>query len=224
VHQSMETPMQIDSYRLYYDASLDTFKAYADALAAAGWKHRDPPTNSGGFVASTGSKSAIYCKAGGPMVTVQIGADSKNLDVSISLNGSANDIVCGNSPLAAFVKAFTNAMLPQLHAPDGVEMSVSPISVPNGQSTAYIHNGTSAGALLDTFAAQMTTAGWASGPKSAGSAIASQTFAKTDDKKAPWQCVISIQAVDGKPGEFVAFISTANLNVLSKGGSTLFSH
>jgi hypothetical protein len=100
---------------------------------------------------------------------------------------------------------------------------VSPMGVPNGQSAAYIHNGTSAGALLDVFSAQMASAGWAAGPKSAGAAIASQTFQKADEKKAPWQCTISIQAVDGKPGEFIAFISAANVDVLSKGGSTLFS-
>jgi hypothetical protein len=36
--------------------------------------------------------------------------------------------------------------------------------------------------------------------------------------------VISIYAIDGKPGEFVAFIDTANVDALAKGSSTLFSH
>jgi hypothetical protein len=223
VHRTMETPLQVDSYELYYDAEPDALKAYSDALAAAGWKHTQLPGNSGGFVASTGFASGIYCKAGGPMVTAQAGADSKNLNVSIS-SSSATDIVCGRNPLAAVAAAMAKSPLPQLHAPDGVKMTVSPLGVPNGQSAAYIHNGTSADVLLDSFAAQMATAGWSAGPKSAGGAIASQTFQKPDEKKAPWQCTISIQAVDGKPGEFIAFISAANVDVLSKGGSMLFSH
>lgn len=68
----------------------------------------------------------------------------------------------------------------------------------------------------------MTAAGWQVDGKSSGTALVSQTFQKVDAKKAPWQCVISISAIDGKPGEFVAFISTANLKALSKGASTLF--
>jgi hypothetical protein len=223
VHQSMETPMQVDSYQLYYDAGPDTLKAYGDALAAAGWKRAQLPGNSGGFVASTGFASGIYCKPGAPMINAQAGADSKNLDVSVSA-GSATDIVCGRNPLTALTAAMTKSPLPQLHAPDGIKMSVSPMGVPNGQSAAYIHNGTSADALLGSFAAQMTNAGWTAGPKSTSGAIASQTFQKADEKKAPWQCTISIQAVDGKAGEFIAFISAANVDVLSKGGSTLFSH
>lgn len=224
VHQSMETPISIDSYQLYYDASAGAMRTYGDALVAAGWKRQQLPTNSGGFVSSTGPTSAIYCNANGPLITAQVGTDPKDLNVSISSNSSASDIVCGRSPLAGFVKAFTNSVLPQLHAPEGVRMSVSPIGVPNGQSSAYIHNGTSADALLAGFATQMGGAGWTAGPKSAGASIASQSFQKLDDKKAPWQCVISIQAVDGRPGEFVAFISVANLKVLSRGASTLFSH
>lgn len=127
VHQSMETPIAIDSYQLYYNASPDALKAYGDALVAAGWKHQELPTNSGGFVASTGPTSAIYCKANGPLITAQVGTDPKDLNVSISSSGSASDIVCGRSPLSAFVKAFTNSVLPQLQAPDGVKMSVSPV-------------------------------------------------------------------------------------------------
>ena len=223
VHHSMESPMTIDSYQLYYDAGPDSLKAYVDALVAAGWKHRQLPGNSGGFVSSSGFASGIYCKASGPMITAQVGADPKHLDISISTS-SASDLVCGRNSLAAITAAMMRSPLPQLHVPDGVQMSVSPIGMPNGQSSAYIHNGTSATALLDGFAAQMATAGWTAGPKSAGSSIASQTFAKLDDKKTPWQCTISIQAVDGKPGEFVAFISAADLDALSKGASALFTH
>jgi hypothetical protein len=193
-------------------------------LTAAGWKPRDLPTNSGGFVASTGPKSAIYCKADGPLITAQLGADPKDLDVSISSNGTANDLVCGKGALASLVKAFTSSVLPQLHAPEGIRMSVAPIGMPNGQSAAYIHNGSSAGALLDGFAAQMTAAGWQAGAKSADATIASQNFSKTDEKKTPWACGISIYAVSGKPGEFVAFIDTANIDALAKGATTLFQH
>ena len=186
-------------------------------------RHQQLPGNNGGFVSSTGFGSGIYCKPGDPMITAQVGTDPKDLDVSISTS-TASDLVCGRNPITAFTAAMLKSPLPQLHAPYGVKMLVSPIGVPNGQSAAYIYNGTSAGALLDGFATQMASAGWTAGPKSAGSAIASQTFQKIDDKKAPWQCTISIQAVDGKLGEFVAFISTANVNALSKGQSPLFTH
>jgi hypothetical protein len=224
VHQSIETPVAIDSYQLYYDATADTLKSYGDALTAAGWKHQEFPTGGGGFVSSTGPTSAIYCKEGSPLVTAQVGADPKDLNVSISSSGSANDLVCGKNPLTSFMKAFTNTPLPPLHAPEGVRMSVSPVGVPNGQSAAYIHNGTSAGDLLNSFAAQMRAVGWAWGAVELGKQYANGTFRKLDDKNHPLQCVISISAVDGKPGEYIAFIDVANLDTLSKGSSTLFQH
>jgi hypothetical protein len=224
VHESVESPITIDSYDLYYDAAPGALKTYGDALTAAGWKQHQLPTNRGGFVSSTGPQSAIYCKASGPLITAQIGTNPKDLNLSINTSGSTSDLLCGKNPITSFMKAFTASVLPQLHAPDGVRMSVSPMGIPNGQSAAYIHNGTSANALIDGFAAQMGGAGWTAGPKSTGSSIVSQTFAKLDDKKVPWQCTISIQAVDGKPGEFVAFIDTADLSALAKGSSAMFSH
>lgn len=224
VHQSLESPITVDSYNLFYDAAPDTLKTYGDALTAAGWKRAELPTNRGGFVSSTGPQSTMYCKASGPEITAKIGTDPKDLNVTVSLSSSVKNILCGKNTIASFMKTFTDSVLPQLHAPEGVRMSVSPIGVPNAQSSAYIHNGTSANALIDGFAVQMGSAGWTAGPKSTGSAIASQTFAKLDDKKAPWQCTISIQAVDGKPGEFVAFIDTADLSALAKGAMMLFSH
>ena len=224
VHESVESPITVDSYDLYYDAAPGTLKTYGAALVAAGWTNSPLPLNGGGgFVSSTGPESAIYCKPDAPLITAQVGTDPKDLRISISQRGSAADIVCGKNPLTAIAR-FMKSPLPPLHAPDGVRMSVSPINLPNGQSAAYIHNGSTSSGLLDGFAAQMSAAGWQAGAKSTGTAIVSQTFQRVGDKKAPWTCVISIYAIDGKPGEFVAFIDTANVDALAKESSTLFSH
>jgi hypothetical protein len=225
VHETIETPIAADSYDLYYNAQPDTLKTYEAALVAAGWtNHPFPLTGGGGFVSSTGPTTAIYCKEHAPLVTAQVGTDPTDFRVSISASGGAADMVCGSNPLFSMMKNTLQSPLPPLRAPDGVQMSVSPIALPNGQSAAYIHNGSSTAALLDGFAAQLTAAGWQAGAKSTGATIVSQTFQKLDEKKAPWVCVVSIYAIDGKPGEFAAFIDTANLANLAKGTSALFSH
>ena len=224
IHESVESPISLDSYDVYYTAAPDALKTYEAALIAAGWTHQSLPASGGGFVASSGPLSAIYCKKDEPVITAQVSDDPTDLRVSISSAGGFRDLVCGRNPLTSFVEAMTRNPLPQLHAPKGVRMSVSQVAVPNGQSAAYIHNGTSAGALLDEFAAQMTKAGWQAGTKATSPASAFQTFTKIDDKKGPWQCVISISAVNGKPGEYVAFIDSANLDALSKGTIQVFSH
>ncbi|HTU69171.1 MAG TPA: hypothetical protein VMF11_02530 [Candidatus Baltobacteraceae bacterium] len=223
VHQSLESPVTVDTYNLYYNAGAGTLKAYGAALIAAGWKEQPFPTNAGGFVSSTGPQTAIYCKANAPLITAQTGAaDPQDLRVSISEQGTTGDLICGRNPLMALVSSALRSPLPKLQAPVGVRMSVSQIGFPSGQSAAYIHNGSSAGALLDGFANQMTAAGWQAGTKSSGTSLASQTFQKVDAKNTPWRCVISVVAIDGKPGEFVAFISTADVKALSKGESALF--
>ncbi|HUA07698.1 MAG TPA: hypothetical protein VMA98_00365 [Candidatus Acidoferrales bacterium] len=223
VHQSVSSPIALDSYDLYYTAPDGALASYGAALTAAGWTHQELPTNNGGFVASTGPQSGIYCKANEPLVTAQVGTDPQDLRVSITPAGAGGvgDLICGKNPLMSLVKAFGTTELPQLHVPAGVRMSVPQIGLPNAQSAAYIHNGTSAAALLDNFAAQMIKAGWKAGARSNGDAIVAQTFRKADAKTASWQCVISIEAVDGKPGEFVAFIEAANIETLSKGAIAL---
>jgi hypothetical protein len=225
VHQSLESPITVDSYNLFYDATPDTLKAYGAALVAAGWKQQPlMPGGGGGFVSSTGPTTAVYCKAEGPMITARIGEDPQDLLVTISPHGATSDILCGRNSITALVGAMMKTSLPPLHAPQGVRMSVTQIGMPNNQSAAYIHNGTSASDLLNGFASQLVAAGWHAGSISSGPSIASQTFTKADDKKALWQCLISVSAVDGKPGEFVAFITAADLDALSKGASTFFSH
>jgi hypothetical protein len=221
VHQSVESPIAVDTYNLYYNAQPGTWDAYGAALIAAGWT-KQALLSRGGFVASTGRKISIYCKEHAPMITAQMGEDPEDLRVSITKRGGTADIVCGKNPLVGLVSNALQSPLPELHAPDGVRMMVSQIPVPNAQSAAYIFNGSSSGALLDGFAAQMTAAGWRASAQSSGPAVVSQTFQKVDEKNATWQCVISIYAVSGKPGEFVAFINDANLAALSKGTSTLF--
>jgi len=224
VHESISSPIAIDSYDLYYDAAPDTLKTYGETLVAAGWTNSPLPLNfRGGFVSSTGPESAIFCKSDAPLITAQVGTDPKDLRISISRRGGAVDIVCAKNPLTAIANLMKSP-LPPLHAPDGVRMSVAQIVLPNNQSAAYIHNGTSASDLLNGFALQLVAAGWHAGSASSGASIVSQPFTKVDDKKALWQCVISIDAVDASPSEFVAFISVANLSALAEGSSTLLSH
>ncbi|HTX55650.1 MAG TPA: hypothetical protein VMD47_00965 [Candidatus Acidoferrales bacterium] len=223
VHQSVDSPLTIDSYDLYYDAKPDTLSAYADALLAAGWKEHPLTAGSGGFVSSTAPQNEIYCKSDGAFISTRIGTDPQDLRVSIQPRGTAAGLACGRNALMAMMRAFAKSPLPELHAPAGVQMSVSLLPTPNGQSAAYVHNGTSASALLAEFASQMAGAGWKPGPASGGTEIVAETFAKVDDKGTPWQSTISIQAVEAKPGEFVAFINAVNLTALAKGESTLFS-
>ncbi len=224
VHQTIEAPMSIESYNLYYDAVPGALDSYSAALSAAGWKKHGLPGAGGGFVASSGPTTAIFCKEHAPLITAQRGSSPGDLRVSITESQSSSDILCGKNPLLALMNSALRSPLPNLQAPAGVRMVVAQIPVPNAQSAAYIYNGSAAGALLDDFATQMTAAGWRSGPKSDGTAIVSELFTKDDEKNAPWRCVISIFSVADKPGEFVAFIHDANLTALSKGTSTLFQH
>jgi hypothetical protein len=222
IHQTMDSPIVIDMYQLYYDAAPDALANYESALTSAGWKRRNL-TGGGGFIASSGPQMAFYCKSGGPTITAQSGDDPKNLNVTINSKSDVTDLACGDSPLSGIISAMSRMPLPELHAPDGVRMSVALAAMPNQQSAAYIHNGTSAGDLLAHFASQMTSAGWQSGVNATGSGIASQSFTKTDKDHALWECVISIYAVSGKPGEFIASTSVQDVDALSKGQSTLFS-
>ena len=223
VHQSIESPLTVDSFDLYYNAKPDTLETYGSAMIAAGWKEHPLSPGSGGFVSSAGPTTRIYCKPRGAFVTARIGQDPIDLRVSISPPGDASEFVCGRNPVTALMHAFAQGHLPSLHAPAGVRMSVSLIPSPGTQSAAYIHNGTSAGALVADFAAQMSNARWKAGPKSTGDGIASQTFVKIEGTT-PWQCTISVQAVSNTSGEFVAFIDAADITALAKGSSTLFSH
>lgn len=222
VHKTVDAPISVESYDLYYDAAPSALESYSAALSAAGWKKHGLPGAGGGFVASSGPTTAIFCKEHAPLITAQLGSNPDDLRLSITESASSTDLLCGKNPLLALMKNVMRSPLPNLHAPAGVRMVVSQIPLPNAQSAAYFYNGSSAGALLDDFAAQMTAAGWHAGPKVDGTAIVSEIFGKNDEKNATWRCVISIFSVDDKPGEFVAFIHDANLTALSKGTSTLF--
>jgi hypothetical protein len=106
--------------------------------------------------------------------------------------------------------------LPQLHAPVGTSMTAGQTGIQIGPSGAHISGGTSAQNLLDSFSAQMRAAGWQAGETSTGAALVAQTFHLVDATKTPRQCVITVYAVDGKPGEFIASIDETNLSTLGK--------
>ena len=202
--------VSVDSYQVYYNAGADTLDGYATALNKAGWTLTGLPTGGAdGFTPSAGNMS-FYCKSGAPMITAQSNDENpSDLLVSISLS-SANQMLCngGNGAIGAAM-AMLKTPLPNLKAPAGAKVTIS--LVPSlGQSSAYVRSSSSISDLLSAFAAQMTGAGWSSGTKTASSTLATETFSIAKEKT-PWQSVLTISAIPGKPGEYAAFISAMKL-------------
>jgi hypothetical protein len=212
------------SYELYYDATSGALKTYLATLSSAGWKTSDTPLGrSGGFVSSSGPEFAIYCKPNAPSITTQRKPDTRDLTLSITPSADAASDMCGGAAaMASMIVASMQPLLPDLQGPPEVTMTASTSGIPqSGRSSAYIHHGSSATALLENFATQMINAGWEGNAKTAGPAIASQAFSKTDDKKVQWQSVVSVHAVDGKPGDFVAFVDAVRVDGASTGYSSV---
>jgi hypothetical protein len=215
--------VNVDTYHLYYNGNADALAKYTAALAAAGWKQMPLPAMGpgGGFAATTPTRSmTVYCKPNAPSIVAGLG-DSGPQDLRVTINaagGSTVDALCVGTQGSVLrtMMAGIESPLPDLHAPPGVKVTVSQAGVPNGRSAAYIEGATSASSLLDNFASELTTAGWAAGIKSASPQIVSQSFHYVDRKRTPWQCVLTIYAVDGKPGNFIAFVDITNLTTLAK--------
>ncbi len=208
-----------DSYALYFTGSADSLTRYGAALTAAGWKMSAFPelVRQGGFTTNEPPSVAMYCRVGSPSVSAQlVGANSEDLRVSITAGNGILDMACQNEGMVANMFERMHTPLPDLHAPVGVRMSVSQAGNPGGTSGAYLKGGSSASGLLDGFASQFSSADWTPGTKSATATIASQTFHIVDKKKTPWQCVLTVYAVDAKPGEFIAFVDVTNLATLGR--------
>ncbi|MGB6986063.1 MAG: hypothetical protein WBD74_08855 [Candidatus Aquilonibacter sp.] len=214
-----------DSYEVLYDATADSMNAYRSAVVAAGWANKQAPFNgTGGFVSSRGPSSSTYCKANAPMISIWSGADPNDVTITVAQTDKMVDLVCGGPEamaklMTAQMQRVMESAMPELRAPSGVTMAAASDGTPmNGRSAAYIHDGTSAGALLDAFAAQLIAAGWQAGVKSSGTGMVSQAFERTDDKKVQWNAVISVIAVNSKPGDFVAFVDATHLSNASSAG------
>ena len=153
------------------------------------------------------------------MIGIWIGEDPNDVTLTILPRSKGVDVLCGGPE--AMVRMMTSVMpsaLPELHAPPGVSMRLGRPGIQTGQSGAYISGASSAQNLRDNFSAQMRAAGWQPGATSTGTALASQTFHFVDTAKAPWQCVITVYAVDGKPGDYIGFIDATNLSTLENNG------
>ncbi len=210
----------VDSYDLFYDAPPQVVSTYQSALTAAGWTNRQMPMmNSGGFVPSKGPDFAFYCKANAPLITIRTDAQRGDLLVSVVPPSESADVVCGGPEatgrmIASAMQSATQSALPPLHAPSGTSMTIGQPGIQTGPSGAYISGASSAQSLLDNFAAQMRAAGWQAGATSTGATLVSQTFHFVDTAKTAWQCVITVYAVDGRPGDYIAFIDATNLTTL----------
>jgi hypothetical protein len=195
------------SYDLFYDATPQTMGAYQATLTAAGWTSRQTP---GGFVPSKGPDFAFYCKANSPLIMIRTGEEPGDVRISVMSPNEGGGALCDPTAIARVITSGMQPSLPALHAPPGVTLSAPSIDAPNGRSAAYIQNGTSAAALLDAFTTQMIACGWQPIAKSIGTAIAAQAFQRFDDKKALWQAVLTVNAVDGKPGDFAAYVEASH--------------
>ncbi len=226
IHRKIDTAGEgdtTDSYEVLYDATADAMNAYRAALSAAGWANKHTPFDggAGGFVPSRGPSSSVYCKASAPMISIWTGADPTDITVTVAQTAKMADLVCGGPEamaklMTAQMQRVMAAALPELHAPAGTTMRLGRSGIQTGQSGAYISGASSAQKLLDNFSAQMRAAGWQPGASSTDTALASQTFHFVDTNKTPWQCVITVYAVDGKPGDFIGFIDATNLSTVGK--------
>jgi hypothetical protein len=200
IGRTMERSSDDDAtFDIFYDASAATTKSHEAALSSAGWTGQS--LGGGGFAPSNGAGFTAYCKTNAPFITIWTGENPNELRVSVSAPREGDDALCNR-------EARMPSPLPELRAPPGATMSLvgGNYSFDRGRSTARIHNGSSADALLGNFAAQMVDAGWHADQRATAGGIASQSFSKRDDTKARWQCVIVIDALDTKSGDFLAFI------------------
>jgi hypothetical protein len=198
------------TYDVFYEAAPETFQAYAAALATAGWTFQ--PQFGGGFAPSTTPIMRTFCKTGAPLVLIRKGASAGDLNVSVSTHIDQSDATCQRSQPNAFVDPMQTSV-PNLYAPQGVTMDVNGFNFSGdvGQTSARLSNGSSAEALLDNFASQMTAAGWLAGSKLSGKDLASQAFTKPNNPKYRLQSVILVSAIDGQPGNFVAILDVEHL-------------
>jgi hypothetical protein len=201
-----------ENYELYYLASDAQIKNYGDALKGAGWKQQ-ALTGNGGFVSNAAGDVSIYCHADSPTITTTTGGSPRHLQVSI-VSGKAATTMCGLGNMIGMMKAFApsaDAPLPTLQAPAGSQMQASLSTATLGRTAARITSSSDAQTLLDAFGTQFTSAGWTSGAKTSGTGIASQTFSLTDSQKHEWECVLTIYALNGTPGTYLASIQPTDL-------------
>ncbi|HEX8805571.1 MAG TPA: hypothetical protein VF741_01435 [Candidatus Aquilonibacter sp.] len=205
---SSSNPLYI--YDVFYQAGPETLKAYAAALSTGGWTFQ--PQIGGGFVSSGTPTSRMFCKTGASLLIVHQGASPEDLRVTVDYRSEDSDLMCRRSQ-PEFGVGPMQTSVPSLYAPQGVTMDTSGLSSSGdaGESSARISKGSSAGALLDNFASQMTAAGWKAGGKLTGKGLASQTFTKLDNPKYCLQSVILVSAMAGQPGNFVAILDVEHL-------------
>lgn len=215
VHQFSEVAARNNIYQIYYDAAPGQAATYDERLKANGWTNTFEMLTGRGFVPSAGPKLAVYCKANEPLISAQTGADPRDLRIIVNPLGNTFDAMCDKNSMEMTNNGI-RPPVPELRAPAGISMTVGQAGIQVGPSGAYISGASSAQNLLDNFSAQMRAAGWQAGATSAGTALVSQAFRYVDAGKPAWQCVITVYAIDGKPGDYIAFIDATNLSTLRK--------
>jgi hypothetical protein len=197
---------------LYYTASDQQIKSYDDALVAAGWTQSEL-LGRGGFVSNGSGSVTIYCRKGSPAITTSVNGEPQHFLISIS-SGKASDAVCSGGNFMSVIKTLSpsvDAPLPSLRAPQGATMQAEFPTAALGRTGARITSSSGVQTLLDAFAAQFVSAGWTAGSKASANGIAMQTFSYTG-KKRNWECALSIYAVAGKSGEYLASVQPTDLS------------
>lgn len=219
VHVNMKSQQSAgEMTTLYYVGLPDSAARYQKALLTAGWTTPVfPGRHAGGFVqpSDEGAGEGIYCKKDGPTIMVQSTGIHKDDFRVIASQGVNQDIFCDPAKMVQLMAA-SQPVLPELQAPAGMQMEVAKAGNTLGRSGAHIRGATSPQAVLADFTKQLVASGWTAGATSANDTIASQTYHFVDAMKVPWQCLLTVYAVDGRPGEVLAFIDLTDLSKLKK--------
>ena len=216
ISRSFKSPAPVGSeVQIYYDAEPGAFDAYGAALRAAGWKAGVTPFGMhGGFVDPGRPLFGTYCSPDGTVVTESAAPiNHRDLRVSIQHRPQRETSPC-DFPAAIEMLAARQTPLPDLAAPPGTKMQISPAGNPDGASGAFITGASSAQTLAESFAAQFVAAGWTRSGTAENAQIASQSFRKTDAKQQVWQAVITVYAIGSTAGSYIAFLDVTNVSAL----------
>jgi hypothetical protein len=156
---------------LYYRLTRPQLTAYERALHDGGWTPTRSRFEQRGFVSPPEDGLLSYCKTGLPLFSTYADASSNDVTIDIPRN-----IVSSNCHDAVMPFTAPERQLPKLVAPSAV---VSQWTVNNEGTSASFRSSSSPSQLLESFGAQLKSAGWSTLSATSNDTLGSATFTQT---------------------------------------------
>lgn len=182
---------------------------YRDRLKAEGWSPPRELPAFGGFASGNYRNPDLYCKStDGPALSLTIHPRENSFTpVNLTVNGGQQGQVMCRSPFPE--SDFPNSPLPPLYDPEDTEVVSSGSGGGGDQfySSAGITTKLSSQALFSNYAAQLKKAGWTQQANGQEGGLNWSIWRFQDQKKQPWQAIMTFTQVEGKSGEYIGRIT-----------------